>query len=235
MTVGNTQILFDRCEYGSIFRCNIISTTSPRWIVTVIAINLYVLLHLWNIFQIYKVRKQYPIRGRAPLLTIFQSLSFLLIFYLPFLLEFIYTIMADSLPLEKHDVNRKIRIHKIPLLNELILAIWWPLRRNIIIFFAIKIVWIINKPQLIKELKDDSVLSKMEKLKKYLLEREYMIVYIQLFILLLEGVFVFLYPRYFPTGWVATFFPECISSSFVLVDNLVVIYLNFMECIIVFY
>ena len=59
-------------------------------ILTVIFMHLYVIWAICNVASLYKYRNMYPIRGRAPLLTIYQASNFLLILYLPFLAEILW-------------------------------------------------------------------------------------------------------------------------------------------------
>lgn len=47
--------------------------SNPVWISTLVLVHLYVIFMICNNILVFKYRNMYPIRGRAPYLTIAQS------------------------------------------------------------------------------------------------------------------------------------------------------------------
>ena len=68
------------------------SFDSYVWKFTIVFIHLYVVWSVCNIIAVFKFRNYYPIRGRAPILTMLQATLFLIILYIPFLAEVLWDI-----------------------------------------------------------------------------------------------------------------------------------------------
>lgn len=213
---------WDEFSHRAVFREEYMNSTNPVFISTIVFIHLYIIFMICNNVLVYKSRNLYPIRGRAPFLTIAQSQSFLLIFYVPFLAN-----VLSILGLVQRYENGKIHW-----LNRVLWAFWWPLRRFIIPLFAVKIFWIVSKTRLVDQLCKDN-LNRKDSVMKFLLTREKFCLYSQIIFINSCSIIVFFIKDYIPDTW--DVWTDNISVNYLVTEGMILKCFDFIDCMIAFW